>query len=242
MRIISLKRDMSEIVFILDASALSRRFYDDIGKRNLDTIFDSPNAAFFTPEIGIIETVSALLAAANAGDISLNEYRAAKSALFNLVNNGDLNVVPVDDYVSECVSILETYKTIPGKGFNGTDSLYVYLSKTIADELASSSYDKEVVFVTSDRHLFNACKEEASFHTINFWTCDLGCGHEEFIPKKGAKDRLPKHRQCPSCDSQVVVSDAVDSPNTCLTCGGHCPECRHNRCPSTYVLDLTPYL
>ena len=66
-----------EIAFLLDANALARKFYDEIGKNNLQKIFSYPKASFFIPRIGIIETLSALLAAQNQNLISSFEYNAA---------------------------------------------------------------------------------------------------------------------------------------------------------------------
>ena len=84
---------MSDIAFVLDASALSRKFYDDIGKSNLEKIFSRSDDSFFVPEIGIIETISALLSSVNSQAISLDEYGAAKSALYNMIENNEIYVI-----------------------------------------------------------------------------------------------------------------------------------------------------
>jgi len=228
---------MSEIAFLLDASALARIFYDDIGKTNLGNILNYPDSILYTPEIGIIETVSALLAACNSKDISLKEYTLAVSALYNMIEKEELNVLSLtDDYVQDCISILEQYKTKPEKGFNGMDAIYILLSRMIAHTVSGSNVT--VVFVTSDTKLYNACQEELSFKTFHFWTCDLGCGHIEHIPKKFDKEKAARYVKCDNCGSQVLVEKAHKSLNRCPTCGKFCPDCTIGVCPSTYSIDF----
>lgn len=228
---------MSEIAIVLDASALARIFYDDIGKNNLEKILAHPTSTLFTPEIGIIETVSALLAACNDNMVSQQEYQLAVSALYNMIEDGDLKVLsPAQDYIKNCIAILEKYKRQPGKAFDGVDSVYILTSRLIADALPQN--DVTVVFVTSDNNLYNACIEEDSFEAFHFWTCNLGCGHNEFIPKKYAKDKPAKYETCANCGSQVLIEQAKASTNRCPTCGKHCPICSYDVCPSTYTIDL----
>lgn len=228
---------MSEIAFVLDASALARKFYDDLGKTNLDKIFTQLDASFFIPEIGIIETVSALLAACNGGQISLEEYKAAVSVLYKMIEGEDIHVLsPPNNYVKDCISILEQYKRIPGKSFNGVDAIYISLSRSIADNLAPDGIS--VIFVTSDTKLYNACQEETSFKTFHFWTCNLGCGHTNFIPQKGAKNKAAKYVKCHECKSDVIVTPQVPTPNRCPICGQSCSDCNLKACPSTYEVNL----
>jgi len=228
---------MSEIAFLLDASALARIFYDDIGKTSLENILNYPDSTLYTPEIGIIETISALLAACNSEDISLKEYTLAVSTIYNMVEKRELNVLSLtDDYVQDCISILEQYKTKPEKGFNGVDAIYIFLSRMIAHTVSGANVT--VVFVTSDVRLYNACQEETSFKTFHFWTCDLGCGHIEHIPKKFAKEKPARYAKCNNCGSQVLVEEAHESPNRCPTCGQLCPDCSIDVCPSAYSIDF----
>jgi predicted nucleic acid-binding protein len=228
---------MSEIAFLLDASALARIFYDDIGKTNLENILNYPGSILYTPEIGIIETISALLAACNSEDISIEEYTLAVSTLYNMVDKGELNVLSLtDDYVQDCISILEQYKTKPDKGFNGMDAIYILVSRMIAHTVAGANVT--VVFVTSDTKLYNACQEEPSFKTFHFWTCDLGCGHIEHIPKKFAKKKPARYAKCNNCGSQVRIEEDHESSNRCPICGKLCPDCSIDVCPSTYSIDF----
>jgi DNA-directed RNA polymerase subunit RPC12/RpoP len=228
---------MSEIAFVLDANALARIFYDDIGKNNLEKILTHPDSKLFTPEIGIIETVSALLAACNDKMVSQQEYRLAISALYNMIEDGDLTVLsPAQDYIKDCIAILEQYKIQPGKAFNGVDSMYILTSRLIADAFPQN--DCTVVFVTSDNYLYNACSEEDSFETFHLWTCDLGCGHTEFIPKKYEKDRPAKYKKCANCGSKVLIEQAKESSNRCPKCGKRCAVCIYNACLSTYKINF----
>jgi hypothetical protein len=41
---------MSRLCFVLDANAMARRFFDDIGKRNIDAIFNRTNSTYIVPE------------------------------------------------------------------------------------------------------------------------------------------------------------------------------------------------
>lgn len=229
---------MSDIAFVLDASALSRKFYDDIGKSNLEKIFSRSDDSFFVPEIGIIETISALLSSVNSQAISLDEYGAAKSALYNMIENNEIYVISPENgfYWNECISILEEYKLEPEKSFNGADSIYINSSRKVAETLAPEGI--RVIFVTSDNKLYNACKEEDSFDTFHFWTCNFGCGHANVIPVKGAKDTPAKQVKCNNCNSMFEVKPEKISPNTCQECGSHCHECNINICPSTYEIDI----
>lgn len=225
---------MDNIVFILDACALARKFYNDIGKINLDTVFGIEEAVFIIPEIGIIETISALLAACNEKKITYNEYKLAVSSLFKMINDKQINVIKLkSDYVKDSIAILEKYKVQEGKSFNGIDSIYILLCNEIANQL--NDFNRKVIFVTSDNKLYNASLDETNYNTFHFWTCDLGCGHTQLIPKKGMIDTPEKVINCSVCQNKIVVKEEKKSSNTCPICGAHCINCDYTSCVSTFI-------
>jgi len=229
---------MNEFVFVLDASALSRRFYDDVGKNNLDKIFNYPNSSYYIPDIGIIETCSALLALENQGLIRHSEYQAAMSAIYTMIDAEELNVIRfTDDFAREAVEILEKYKIQEHKSFNGMDSIYIIVSRRIAEIL--NGQEVKIVFVTSDTRLYNAAKDENLFDAFHFWTCDLGCGCGTFIPAKSDHDRAPEVKKCEVCGNMLEVRVAKISRNTCNSCNRHCAKCKLEICPSTFSLNFS---
>ena len=225
---------MSRLCFVLDANAMARRFFDDIGKRNIDAIFNRTNSTYIVPDICIVETCSALLASYNEGIITDIDYQSAKSALFNMIDKGEINVVTIYDYTKDSISLLEKYKSQPSKGFNGVDAIYILCSKKIADNLANTV--AKVIFVTSDNKLYNAAKDESSFESFHFWTCDLGgCTCAPFIPKKNDSDRNAEYKTCDSCGNNIMIKTSYTSPNSCPHCKKHCSDCQYYSCPSSYT-------
>ncbi len=226
-----------EIAFLLDANALARKFYDDIGKNNIQKIFNHPNASFLIPRIGIIETISALLAAQNARQISPSEYNDAKSAISRMIDDGDLIVIEsIDDLSDKCIEILEEYKVQEGKSFDGVDSIYIATGREIAESFVNEEIS--LIFVTSDNPLYRAAKDETTFDTFHFWSCDYGCGHIVVIPKREHKDVEEQTKECPSCGTQIVVKEKFLTKNTCSICRSHCEDCTITKCPSTYTVDF----
>jgi len=225
---------MNEIVFILDACALSRRLFNDIGSKNLNEIFNIKNATIYIPEIAVIETISALLSAYNSSHINYNDYLSAKSVLFNMIRNNIIYIISLPvEYVKKSILILEEYKIFPGKSFNGIDSIYILTCRTIVKTLEGTN--KKVIFVTSDNKLYNASKDETSYKSFHFWTCDLGCKHIEFIPDKGKKDKPEKVIKCNNCNNNIILEKKFTTNNTCTVCNNHCIECNLLNCISTYI-------
>ncbi|GAX62364.1 oxygen-sensitive ribonucleoside-triphosphate reductase [Candidatus Scalindua japonica] len=106
----------------------------------------------------------------------------------------------------------------------------------IANELIGT--DTKIFLITSDQKLYNAAKDESLFETFHFWTCNLGCGHQNHIPAKGAKDRQRENFECKKCGTNTLIRSEFISTNTCPICGNHCSECNYENCVSTYILNL----
>lgn len=145
-------------------------------------------------------------------------------------------IVISDDLSQECVEVLEEYKTQEGKSFNGVDVFYIVAGREMSRTLDSKNI--RLIFITSDRKLYNAARAEVGFDTFHFWSCDYGCNHVVKIPDKEDKDAEKQTVKCPNCDNQVVVKEQYISSNTCSECSKHCEYCTIEECSSTYTVDF----
>ena len=208
------------IYFVLDACALARIYFPDIGTRNLLQIYDYPDSKILIPHIAYSETISALISTLNQHLIDDNQYRLAKATLSSDLLSRKISPVGItDNHVSASGWLLEKHKPQPGRmRLGGADALYLALALKLGSSL--QRFGGRVVLVTSDGALYNSALEEPDIEVFHFWTCDLGCQcGTVWIPTKGSPQ--------PPTPS-----------NTCLTCGSTCDPCSVERCPSRYQVSF----
>jgi len=208
------------IYFVLDACALARIYFPDIGTRNLLQIYDYPGSKIFVPHIAYSETISVLISALNQRLIDDNQYRLTKAGLSSDLLSGKILSVEITDvHISASERLLEKHKRQPGKmKLGGADTLYLALALQLASSL--QRFGGRVILVTSDNALYNAALDESDIEAFHFWTCDLGCRcGTVWIPIKGSP-QPPK------------------LSNTCSSCGATCESCGVERCPSGYQVSF----
>ena len=155
------------ILFVMDACAVARRYFTDIGTRNTDQLFNYPDSILVLPNIARSETVSAMIAAYNAMLIDEAMRDSAIVQFADDVQNGVLflEVKVNDTHISESIRLLEKHKIVPhgtygtGKAdIGGADSIIL----SIAVELAQSAQQSNdrTILVTSDRALYRAANDE----------------------------------------------------------------------------------
>jgi len=205
------------ILFVMDACAIARRYFTDIGTRNIDQLFDYPDSMLVLPNIARSEAVSAMIAAYNAMLIDETMRDSAIVQFADNVQNGVFLEVKVNDtHISESIRLLEKHKIVPhgtqgaGKaGIGGADSIIL----SIAVELAQSARQNSdrTIFVTSDWALYSAANDEPDLEVFHFWTCECpNCGYIR-IPQKGRREVCPDCEEVCSicqlsvCDSRYIV-------------------------------------
>ena len=208
------------IYFVLDACALARIYFPDIGTRNLLQIYNYPDSKILVPHIAYSETISVLISALNQRLIDDNQYRLTKAGLSSDLLSGKILSVEITDvHISASEQLLEKHKRQPGKmKLGGADALYLALALQLASSL--QRFGGRVVLVTSDSALYSAALAESGIEAFHFWTCDLGCWcGTVWIPIKGSP-QPPK------------------LSNTCPSCGTTCEPCSVERCLSRYQVSF----
>jgi predicted nucleic acid-binding protein len=204
------------IYFVLDACALARIYFPDIGTRNLLQIYDYPDSKILIPHLAYSETISVLISALNQHFIDDDQYRLAKARLSSdLLSRKILSVEVTDVHISASGRLLEKHKRQPGRmKLGGADALYLALALQLASSL--QHFGGRVILVTSDGALYSAALDEPDIEAFHFWTCDLGC-------------------QCGTVWTPIKGAPQPPKPsNTCSTCGATCDICCEERCPSKY--------
>lgn len=199
------------IVFVLDACALARIYFEDIGAKNMRQIADYPSSVLIVPNLAHCEAVSAMTSALNNRQMDATQYATVKGALAGNFHTGKIRALLVeDDIVTLGTQLLEKHKVRSGKmALGGVDVLYLALALNLARQM--KPFGIRTVLTTSDRALYNSALDEPELEAFHFWTCDLGCGCTSIIPIKG-------------------------QANSCPQCGRTCAPCRIDLCSSTYQI------
>ena len=198
------------IFFILDACAIARIYFPDIGTKNMLSIYNYPNSKMLAPNFAYSEAISALISTLNQRLIDQSQYRLAYARLTSDFSTHKIRATRISDaHINLSARLLEKHKMQPGRmRLSGADSIYLAMALRLSMQI--KRFDGRVILVTSDGALYNSACDESSIETFHFWTCNLGCGcGTTIIPIKG------------------------DS-NSCLSCGKTCAICRIDLCPSTY--------
>ncbi|MCK4314910.1 MAG: type II toxin-antitoxin system VapC family toxin [Anaerolineae bacterium] len=208
------------LVFVLDACALARVYFKDIGISNMLYIYNYPDSRLVIPSIAYPEVVSTLVSTLKGHSITAAHFHEARKLLSrDLSARKALSIEVTAELAATAAGLLEKHKTQPGRGkLSGADAVYLALAVDLAKNLAGS--DDRVILVTSDGPLYQAALDEPNVEAFHFWTCDLGCKCGiVWIPIKGSP-QPPK----PS--------------NICPTCGRTCDPCSVSTCPSMFKVSF----
>lgn len=207
------------ISFLLDACAVARRYFPDIGTANIDQIFAYPNSIRVIPNLARVEAVSAMIAAFNSGVIDREVLDLALTTFLDDVREHAVVEVEVSDqHVSGGIHLLQKHKYVPrgqkgtGKAsIGGVDAVYLDIALMLTRE-AKRLGDK-LILVTSDWALYQSALDEPELETFHFWTC-----------------------QCSACGNARVPTKERD--NVCPACGKSCRPCRFESCDSTFAVNF----
>ena len=207
------------ISFLLDACAVARHYFPDVGTANVDQIFAYPESIRVIPNLARVETASAMIAAFNGGVIGRDVLDLALTTFLDDVQKRKVAEVKVgDQHISDGIHLLQRHKYVPrglmgtGKaGIGGADAIYLAIALALARE-AKKAGDR-LVFVTSDWALYQSALDEPELEVFHFWTC-----------------------QCSGCGNVHIPVKARD--NVCPVCGKSCRPCRFENCDSTFTVDF----
>ncbi len=207
------------ISFLLDACAMARHYFPDIGTANVDQIFAYPNSIEVIPNLARVETASAMIATFNSGVIGKDVLDLALTTFLDDVQKHKIIEVEVSDqHISDGIHLLQRHKYIPrgqrgtGKaGIGGADAVYLAIALSLMRE-AKETGDR-VILVTSDWALYQSALDEPELDVFHFWTC-----------------------QCGECGNVRIPTKAQD--NVCPVCGKRCQPCRFENCDSTFTVNF----
>ena len=187
------------IWFVLDANAIARCYFHDIGTRNLLQILRYPESEFIVPDLAQIEAVSATLSCRNEGFLSDDEADAVIGRIAMDFLSGKLVKVDVEEAcIQESIRLLKTHKGEPGRNLSAMDAVYLAVACRLGR--AVSPERAKVILVTSDMALYRCALAEASIEAFHFWTCQCPKCGTVLIPTKGKKHHCPG----PDCDFECL--------------------------------------
>ncbi len=221
----------------MDANALARLYFPDIGKKNLDYIHRYPNSQEITIEYALLEVYSILSKCYNAKILSASDIKLVLTELIRDCVSKKILLLDSKPYIvlRKAKRLLFLHATNPGMTFNSADALYL---AACIDFASTVNNPDKLYFVTSDRPLYNAAKTYSQFKTFHFWTCNLGNSYvNEFIPVKLYKEIPEKVRMCKDGE-KIVIRPASVKKNYDPSTKAHCPICEIGICPTTYSIAL----
>ncbi len=108
------------ILFLLDACAVARHYFPDVGTANVDQIFAYPDGTPVIPNLARAETVSAMIAAFNGGVIEKDVLDLALTTFLDDVQKRKIVEIEVHDrHISDSIHLLQKHKFLP-RGQIGT--------------------------------------------------------------------------------------------------------------------------
>lgn len=139
--------------FIIDASALAKRFVSEAGTPNLDALFERANPErFIVLDIGIAEVVSVLVR-------KRNQAKLAPGLLVQALRELETQVID-DEAVSKVSSdmeiVLAAMKLIEPYSLNASDSILLSIAIELVTVLRAQGDD--LVVVASDQRLLRAAR------------------------------------------------------------------------------------
>jgi predicted nucleic acid-binding protein len=141
-------------LFLLDASALVKRYAVEIGTPLLNHLFAQASATrLMCLTLGVAEVAAALARKRNRGDITPSAYALAMGALYSEVLRGGKVKLPADDHL-----ILRSLPLSDRHSVNATDAVVLQTALELAPSLRSSGDD--LVLVAADQRLLRAARAE----------------------------------------------------------------------------------
>ena len=180
------------IHLFLDACALVRRYFTDVGSRSIDQLLALQDAAYVTDILAIPEAAGALRG--TLGDTRFPEFRQPEfDAAFGLLINHwrtQYEVLQIDEFAAN-----DAMSLIYRHNLRGGDALHLALALRYNATVRSVSGEDAVVLVTSDPQFVSAAAAEG-LKVFHFWRCQCPRCGLEFVPRKNAK--TPQTH--PGCD------------------------------------------
>lgn len=207
-------------LFFLDACAVARRYFDDIGSGNIRQLFEMADSLALAPEIVKPEVVSALISSYNGRFISREEMSNALLLFEKDLRESHLLVWEMyDRHFDEAVDVLKRHKIVeegePGggkAGIGGADALYLAMASELSER--GRTQGDPLIFVTADRALYRCACDEPGLEVFHFWSC-----------------------QCPQCGKVFIPRKGLE--NTCEGCGWVCTRCAVENCQSELNVEGT---
>jgi predicted nucleic acid-binding protein len=142
-------------LFLLDASALVKRYAVEIGTPLLNHLFaQATPARLLCLTLGVAEVAAALVRKRNRGDLSATAYALAMAALrTEVLSPGGVVLLPAYDHL-----ILRSLLLSQRHAINATDAIFLQAALDLAAALRSNSDD--LVLMAADRRLLQAAQAE----------------------------------------------------------------------------------
>jgi len=188
------------IFFILDACAIARIYFPDIGTKNRLSIYNYPNSKMLAPNFAYSEAISALISTLNQRLIDQSQYRLAYARLTSDFSTHKIRATRISDaHINLSARLLDKHKMQPGRmRLSGADSIYLAMALRLSMQI--KRFNGRVILVISDGALYNSACDESSIEPFHFWTCNLGCGcGTTIIPIKGDSN------SCLSCGKTCAI-------------------------------------
>jgi predicted nucleic acid-binding protein len=142
-------------LFLLDASALVKRYAVEVGTPLLDHLFaQATPARLLCLTLGVAEVAATLVRKRNRGDLTLAAYTLTMAALHSeVLRIGGLVKLAADDPL-----ILHSLPLLERHAINATDAVVLQTALDLAAALRASGND--LVLVATDRRLLQAARAE----------------------------------------------------------------------------------
>ena len=146
-------------VFLLDASALVKRYANEIGAAVVDYLFaKATRDRLMCLMVGVAEVVAALVRKRNGGIITPAVFSAAMVRLrTEVLTAGDLVKLPADNaLISMAIFLCDKY------AINANDAIVLQTALDLVAQLRTDG--KPLVLVASDQRLLRAAQAEGPGH------------------------------------------------------------------------------
>ena len=194
------------IHLFLDACALARRYFYDVGSRNIDQLFGLTDSAYLTDMLGIPETAGALRSTFENPQFPTFRRQQFDAAIGLLTNHWrtQYQVLQIDPQAASDATALIYHHNL-----RGGDAVHLALALKYRDAVLTKEPNDTIIVVTSDDRLADAATAKG-LKVFHFWQC-----------------------QCPSCG--VEFRPRKYNMNTCPGCNFTC-RCGGPTCTSTYEI------
>lgn len=195
------------MIYFFDTCAIARYYCDDLGSYVLrDVVPEGSKIAI--SYLSIPETVSALRQTVR--DTKLSQFTESE---YNDIRNKFLIEVKEKFVVLTLTNEILDYgaQLADELGTGGADSVILSTAIKLIQSLIGRYPNEEMIFVTSDKRLYNASYELANkyeyFKVLHFWTCKCNHCGEVCISNKYKKIT------CPNCN-KIICEEC--HPYKCL--------------------------